>query len=137
MGKDARTNTATGAIAVGRRPAAMSFDADLQRLYVVNRKSDNLAAIDAGTRREEQRILVGKLPFALAVATQGQYAYIGVGNRLAIVDVTHPATPTLTGLTACRSLAPATYPKTRIRFSRVNRPGSALGSRNGWTSSVT
>ena len=35
-----------------------------------------------------------------AVAVQGQYAYVGVGLRLVVLDVTSPNTPTEVGATA-------------------------------------
>ena len=53
------------------------------------------------TQHEVKLSLLGQLGGSIkAVATQGQYAYVGVSNRLAVVDMTQPATPTLTGLTA-------------------------------------
>jgi hypothetical protein len=62
-----------------------------------------LAAAPGGAPGDQPRNveLVGQIGGAcLAVAVQGRYAYIGVGPRLVVLDVSNPAGPLLLGRTA-------------------------------------
>ena len=58
-------------------------------------------AAEASTSADAQNVeFVGHIGGAtLAVAVQGDYAYIGEGPRLAILDISNPASPTVAGKT--------------------------------------
>jgi hypothetical protein len=98
----------------GVRPASGQSDLGLVHLAQVDELADLplmpfkaflpfIAMQPATARSGPQLVLVGQVDVggpAYAVTVQGDYAYVGAGNRLVVVDVSDPTTPQVMGQTA-------------------------------------
>jgi len=56
-----------GIIRVGNMPRSFILDPEGRKIYVVNSGSDTISVVDKTTKKEEQRIPVGRRPYGIAV----------------------------------------------------------------------
>jgi YVTN family beta-propeller protein len=56
-----------GSVAVGIDPYSLALDVDREKIYVVNRGSDNITVVDKNTRRVRTEIPTTKRPYGIAI----------------------------------------------------------------------
>ncbi len=72
----------------GAKPVGIVVSPDGARIWVANGSADAVVAIDAGTRRPQATIPVGKRPWGLGLAPDGRrlYAANGQSDDVSVID---------------------------------------------------
>lgn len=65
---DPNIDAELGSVTVGKEPNRLALDVDREKVYVVNRGSDNLTVIDRNSRVVKTEIQTTKRPFGIAIA---------------------------------------------------------------------
>ncbi len=83
----------------GAYSADLAYDARRRFLYVVDRANGRVAAVDSKTRRVVSSTNAGRLPFAIALAPDGNTAYVTApeSNSVVAIDLRDPRKPAVIG----------------------------------------